>query len=143
MAPSSRPTATSRQRQPSSLSQVQTPPSTKSKKTTKPSRIVILKLESSLLAQFQSVSSTPEPVEKKKTPKAASTNSTSSVTVRFESEASNSVQGPDDNKASDAKEDPDATDAQTGVKRKLDADENADENGDDAANKAQRKRPKV
>ena len=139
MAPSSKPIAAARQRQPSSLSQVQTPPSSKSKKLTKPSRVITLKLESSVLAQFQTARNTPEPMEKKKANKAVSSNSVSSGAVKFESEASSSAQGLEDGKANEATENFDVSGVKAGLKRSLDV----DENGDESAGKAQRKRPKV
>ena len=137
MAPTPK-SSVSRQRQPSSLSQVHTPPPAKARRASKPSRVVILKLDSSLLAQLTSTSTTPEPRDTKQPAiPASSAAGTPSADAKPDSEAS--VQGNGDSKSDDSKVPTDSAEVKTGAKRKLEA----GENGDEVANKPQRKRPRV
>ncbi|KAG8533671.1 uncharacterized protein KY384_001412 [Bacidia gigantensis] len=136
---------TARGRGPSSLSQVSTPPTTstvKSRKSTKPSLVVSLKISPAHLSGFPHDQSSSESSGSKATPRLAiSADSPSLGPIKSDSNATPSVQGTDDAQSSDKKLKQDDDAVKAGVKRELDAGVTID---DQAKAKAlQRKRPKV
>ena len=138
MAPATKQSGTSRQRAPSSLSQVATPPSSsaKSRRASKPSLVVKLKLPPTVLAQFN-------PVEPKATKKASRTPSSAGPTILLEKAASDTS---DQGKGSDEAQTPqqasteDGTELKAGVKREHGTGTASD---DKKMRPIQRKRPKV
>ena len=149
MPPGPKPSGSVRQRAPSSLSKVSTPPTTNSllkvNKTQKPGLTIHLNLPPEILSRFPHVLPNGldgKPALPPATSKASSKNgSTPSGLIKSESDASQSTKGAEDSQSSDYKlKEGDGT-VKAGVKQELDAGVASDDKA--KPKPVQRKRPKV